>query len=245
MVSTMLRASTVRGPVRFVARELISRPRVSRYRLRESGLTTVIRHGTPDIATLDEVFYQRQYEPPPAVAVRLGTAPRVVDLGANIGLFALFVAGDYPAARVTAIEADAANAAVLRRTCELNELDWEVVEAVAAAQSGNVPFAGGLFSLSRVEDRKDLPLVRAVDAFTYLAAADLAKIDIEGSEWELLASPRLSQEGPGALVLEFHPHLAPPGDPESMAVRLLEEAGYRTGALRPTAPGHGIVWAWR
>ena len=245
IVATMLRSRTVRGSVRFVARELSGSRRVSPYRLRESGLIAVIRHGTPDVATLDEVFYQRQYEPPAVVVSRLGAAPRIVDLGANIGLFALFVAADRPSARVTVVEADAENADVLRRTRTLNGVDWEVVEAVAATQDGSVPFAGGLFSLPRVEDRPDLPRVPAVDAFAYLADADLAKVDIEGSEWEILASPRLAGEGPRALVLEFHPHLAPPGDPQSVAIRLLEEAGYRTGELRPTAPGHGIVWAWR
>lgn len=245
IVATMLRATTVRGSVRFVARELSGRRSVNVYRLRDSGLVAVIRHGTPDVATLDEVFYQRQYQPPAVVADRLGATPRIVDLGANIGLFALFVAAETPSARVTTIEADGANANVLRRTRELNGLDWEVVEAVAATQDGSVPFAGGLFSLSRVEDRSDLPHVPAVDAFAYLADADLAKIDIEGSEWDFLASPRLAAEGPLALVLEFHPHLAPPGDPERVVVRLLEEAGYRTGELHPTAPGHGIVWAWR
>jgi FkbM family methyltransferase len=245
IVATVLRATTVHGSVRFVARELSGRQVASRYRLRDSSLITLIRHGTPDVATLDEVFYQRQYQPPPHVADRLGQAPRVVDLGANIGLFALLVMAGHPSAHVTAVEADAANADVLRRTRDLNKFDWEIVEAVAATQPGTAPFAGGLFSLSRVEDGPDLPRVQAVDAFAYLADADLAKIDIEGSEWELLSSGRLSQEGPRALVLEYHPHLAPGGDPSQVAVRLLEEAGYRTGELRATAPDHGIVWAWR
>jgi FkbM family methyltransferase len=244
-VATVLRATTVRESIRFVARELGGRQVASPYRLRESSLIALIRHGTPDVATLDEVFYQRQYQPPPHVSDRLGRAPQVVDLGANIGLFGLLVMAGHPSAHVIAVEADAANADVLRRTRDLNKLDWEIVEAVAATQPGTAPFAGGLFSLSRVEDSPDLPRVQAVDAFAYLVDADLAKIDIEGSEWELLSSRRLSKEGPRALVLEYHPHLAPDGDPSQVAVRLLEEAGYSAGELRPTAPGHGIVWAWR
>jgi FkbM family methyltransferase len=245
VAATFLRSTAVRGRVRFVVRELSGRRRTSCYSLRESGLIAVIRHGTPDVVTLDEVFYQHQYEPPSEVSDRLGAAPQVVDLGANIGLFALFILARHSSARLTAVEADAANAKVLRRTRDLNGLDWKIVEAVAATKQGSVPFAGGRFSLSRVENRPDLPHVRAVDAFAYLADADLAKIDIEGSEWELLCSPRLSKEGPRALVLEYHSHLAPDRDSRSTAVRLLEEAGYRTGAPRSTAPGHGIVWAWR
>jgi FkbM family methyltransferase len=235
VVATILRATTVRESARFVARELSGRRGASRYRLRESGL----------LATLDEVFYQRQYQPPAFISDRFGPAPRIVDLGANIGLFGLLVMAGHPSAHLTAVEPDPANAEVLRRAEALNMLDWKIVEAVAAAHGGTVPFASGRFSLSRVEDRPGLPHVEAVDAFAYLADADLAKIDIEGSEWELLASPRLAHEGPRALVLEYHPHLAPGGDPGRTAVRLLEKAGYKTGAVRPTAAGHGIVWAWR
>ena len=42
--------------------------------------------------TLDEVFHVRDYELPEAVARELESldAPRVLDLGANIGLFGLF-----------------------------------------------------------------------------------------------------------------------------------------------------------
>jgi FkbM family methyltransferase len=245
VVATMLRATTVRESVRFVARELRGRRSASRYRLRDSGLFVVIRHGTPDLATLDEVFYQRQYEQPAFVLDRLGPSPRILDLGANIGLFGLLITASHPSAQITAVEPDPENADVLRRVRALNKLDWKVVEAVAAARSGTVSFASGHFSLSRVEDRPELPQVEAVDAFAYLADADLAKIDIEGSEWDLLASPRLSKEGPRALVLEYHPYLAPGGDPEHVVVRLLEAAGYQTGEIRPTAAGHGIVWAWR
>lgn len=245
IVSTFLRATSVRESARFIVRELGGRRPISAYRLRESGLYAVIRHGTPDVPTLDEVFYQRQYEPPNAIASTLGPEPRVVDLGANIGLFGLMIVGRYPSARVTAVEPDADNVAVLRRCCELNRLDWDVVAAAAGAEKGTVPFAAGRFSLSRVEPGSALPHVQAVDAFIYLADADLAKLDIEGSEWELLGSGRFEREGPRALVLEYHPHLAPDADPLETAVRLLKGAGYRTGHVRHTAPEHGVLWAWR
>ncbi len=245
VVATVLRATTVRESVRFAARELSGRTGAYRYRLRGSGFVAVIRHGTPDVATLDEVFYQRQYERPPTVEAGLPAAPRIVDLGANIGLFTLLAAAAWPSAELTAVEADSENAAILRRVRELNGLRWQVVEAVAATAAGTTQFASGRFSLSRVEEGPGAERVPSVDAFEYLAGADFAKIDIEGSEWELLASPRLANEGPCALVLEFHPHLAPSGDPEADAVHLLRQAGYETSKVRATALGHGVVWAWR
>jgi FkbM family methyltransferase len=243
VVATAFRSTTVHGSARFVARELFRRSSAVPYRLRGSALIAVIRHDTPDVATLD--FYQRQYALPDEIAEQLPPAPEVVDLGANIGLFGLSIATRFPDARVTAVEADPANAQVLRRTRDLNGFDWEVVEAVAASQSGTAPFVTGRFSLSRVEEDAAATRFSSVDAFAFLAAADLAKIDIEGSEWELLCSPRFASEGPEALVLEFHPYLAPSEDSEGDALRLLRQAGYRTGEVLPTAPGHGVVWAWR
>jgi FkbM family methyltransferase len=245
IVATVLRAATVRESGRFVTRELGGRRGTYRYRLRGSGLSAVIRHGTPDVATLDEIFYQRQYELPAALAERFPQAPRVVDLGANIGLFGLFVAGDRPGAAVVAVEADPENARILRRARDLNGFTWEVVEAVAATDDGVLPFATGRYSLSRVEEGPGVPQLASVDVFAFLAGADLAKIDIEGSEWGLLGSERFAFHGPDALVLEFHPHLAPGEDPEREALRLLRAAGYETGDVRATAAGHGVVWAWR
>jgi FkbM family methyltransferase len=245
VVATLLRATIVRESVRFAVRELAGAAGIRRYRLRGTGLFVFIRHRTPDVATLDEVFYQRQYEPPPALLSSLPQRINVVDLGANIGLFGLFALGRLGSVRLTAIEPDPANTALLFATRDANELDWAIVQAAAAASEGTVPFASGGFSLSRVERGPEHPEVAAVDAFHYLAGADLAKVDIEGSEWEILGDARLATDGPRALVLEYHPYLAPGPDAAAAARHLLLEAGYEIGPSRPTAENHGVVWAWR
>ena len=54
-----------------------------------------------------------------------------------------------------------------------------------------------------------------VDVFPYLAAADLVKIDIEGSEWEILADARFAGIAARVLVLEYHPQ----GSSEMIFVR--------------------------
>ena len=230
---------------RFAVREAAGLRGARRYHLRGSGLIAVVRHGTPDVATLDEVFYQRQYELPEPVLARLAPEARIVDLGANIGLFGLFVQPQVKRVRLTAIEPDPANFEVLRACRDANGLGWTLVEAAAATRAGRVPFAAGRFSLSQVGGAETNRDVEAVDAFEYLSDADLAKIDIEGSEWELLTDDRLERAGPCALVLEYHPRLAPGTDPHAEARRLLAGAGYETGPERPTAEGHGVIWAWR
>ncbi len=248
VVSVFLRSVTVRESFRFVLRELPPRKILARYTLRRCGLTVFIRHGTPDVPTLDEVFYQRHYELPEAVAARLRALPRpprVIDLGANIGLFGAYILGLFPGARVTAIEADAANVSLLRRCAEANERrgEWVIVEAAASNCDGTVEFASGGYSLSHEAgpgERGDP--VRAVDVFPYLAGADLLKMDIEGGEWAILGDPRLKDAAPPALVLEYHPHLCPEPEPRAAAVRALEAAGFEVHPFSETN-GYGMVWA--
>lgn len=249
VVATTLRSSAVHERVRFVLRELGGRRELVGYRLRSSGLTAYLRHGTPDVVTLDELFYSREYAFPPEVESRLaalGRPPRVVDLGANIGLFGLSVRERFPAAELIAVEADPENARVLRLCAVANDLGgrWQVIEGAASNREGERRFQAGRFSLSRLSNGDEGDLVRAIDVFPELAQADLVKIDIEGGEWDLLGDPRL-REVTAALVVEYHPHLCPEDDPHSAVERLLTEAGYTTRAVARRDDGHGILWAWR
>src|SRR4051812_30516954 len=72
----MLLGSLVRESATFTRRELQGSSVRGRYRLRRSGQTIIIRHGTLDIPTLAEIFLERQYEPPPAPVAYLGNLRR-------------------------------------------------------------------------------------------------------------------------------------------------------------------------
>jgi FkbM family methyltransferase len=243
LIAAVLRASPVRERARFLARELRGRPVRHAYRLRESSAVVHVRHRTPDVAALGEVFYERQYEPPEAVAAFVGglaRPPAIFDLGANVGYFTVFASARWPGSRVLAYEPDRANAELMRRTLDANRLDCELVEAAASTRDGEVPFASGGFTTSRIEPGGSP--VPAVDVLPRLAEFDLAKIDIEGGEWELLADDRFAEAAPPALVLEFHPHLAPPG---ADAERVLEAAGLSIERRLRFGEGHGLLWALR
>jgi FkbM family methyltransferase len=250
VVALLLRSTVVAGSARFVFRELADRRRTASYRLRGSGLRVAVRHGTGDVVTLDEVFYSRTYEFPPPVTralESLGRPPGVVDLGANIGLFGVFVLERYRGARIVAIEADAANAAVLRRCVAANEDagDWEVVEAVASTRDGTVDFVPGEYALSHVAAAGETGIpVRAVDIFPYLADADIVKMDIEGGEWEILGDRRLREVPARALVLEYHAYACPEPNPREAAMGALEAAGFAV-QTSSGADDYGIAWAWR
>jgi FkbM family methyltransferase len=243
LVAAGLRASPVQKRLHFLAREAFRRPVVGVYRLRESGAVVYVRHATPDVAALGEVFYERQYEPPANVAAfldDLGRPPAILDLGANVGYFTVDASLRFPGSRIVAFEPDRANAALMRRTLEANGIDAELVEAAAAASDGEVLFAQGGFTLSRIDPGGEP--VRAVDVLPRLRDFDLAKIDIEGGEWALLADARFAANAPHALVLEFHPHLAPP---RADAERALTEAGYTIEHRLEFSGNHGLLWALR
>lgn len=250
-LSFALRASLVQERLRFAANELRRRPVTGVYRLRGSGVAIALRHHTGDVMVLDEIFSQREYQPPREVEVALSAlpaAPRVVDLGANIGLFGAWTLARFPEATVVAVEADPDNAAVHRRAIEANGLDarWRLVEAFASTAPGVIRFAAGHHATSHAAHREEEWLeVRALDVLPELVGADLIKIDIEGAEWDLLADPRFADTRPGVVVLEYHEEGCPGPDAPARAEQALRAAGLEVvpGGRKPQF-GAGLLWAF-
>jgi tRNA (mo5U34)-methyltransferase len=271
--------SCVRQPGRFLAHELRAESCLAAYRLRRSGLWVHVRHPLLDMWVLEEIFRFRVYEPPPEVAHwlrSLGRPAEIVDLGGHVGLFALFTYGRFPDAHVISFEPSPANAAVLRRSIEANRLDdrWQLIEACATTLDGTAELQAS-FHLTKVVSDRDPALetlqrgiesvfpflhatplvdrqrqrVPARDVFPFLVGADLIKLDIEGSEWDLLADPRFPRLAAPAIVLEYHPAYAPAtdpdgpdGDPETVVLDALAGAGYEVRTQTRTADG-GLIWA--
>jgi FkbM family methyltransferase len=249
--ATARRARLVDRPARFLVREVAGADGTSCYGLRDSDLNVCIRHRTPDVYALDQAFQEGHFEIPGRildVLTRRAGPLQILDLGANIGLFGIAVLKRFPDAELVAFEPDASNAAVLRAVVAANgrERNWHVVEACAAARDGVVPFEVGRFGVSRVaEDGPGTAEMPAKDVFPYLAAADLAKIDIEGAEWEILEDARLAEAPVSALHVEYHGRLGAGEDPAAHAEQLLERAGYRVLPFRRHSEREGILWAWR
>jgi FkbM family methyltransferase len=134
-----------------------------------------------------------------------------VDVGANIGVYALWAA--YHGARVTALEPDPVAAARARENVALNRLPIDVREAALADRPGRVPFSTGLDTTNRIVRAGD-EAVRTVAATTLddVIAEDLAaatvflKIDVEGAEELVLAgAPRALASGRiAAMQLEWN-----------------------------------------
>jgi len=246
-------AALFTDPRSFEEREGGGARRTACYRLRDLDHVVCCRHGTHDLEIVHELFVQRAYELPPPVRQRLASTGRpldVVDLGANIGAFSVFVHSVLPVARLVAVEADDENFAVLR-TCRARNpsgVEWRLVQRAAAASSGSVRFLAGRFASSRVAadvTSPDAKLVPTIDVLPLIQRADLVKMDIEGSEWRLLRDPRFAEGRAEAIVLEYHDVFCPGPSAYDAARRLLEAAGFVTGPPFNEYSARGMLWAWR
>lgn len=250
-ISFALRGALVSSPLRFALNELRPGQVTASYRLREGPVSIIVRHHTPDVLVLDEVFSQREYEFPSAVSSALDSAERplrVVDLGANIGLFGAFVLTRYPDASIVAFEPDPANAAIHSRVIEANPTTrWTLIQAAAAAAPGTMRFTPGDFTRSHIAQAgEDGIEVVAEDVVPRIREADLVKIDIEGGEWALLGDARFAETEARVVVLEYHPANCPGSDPQAEAERALVDAGFEIapGPVKPEF-GTGVLWGWR
>jgi FkbM family methyltransferase len=246
----------VRERIRYAVAAALGLRGAHPYHVRGSGLPVWLRH-PGDSWTFEEIFGANAYALPSAIRARLDGKPDVVvaDLGANVGLFGTYILGALPQARVVGYEPDPGNAAICRQTVAWAERAgrYRLVQAAAGVRPGAVRFDAGLGGRSHVAHAPapDSITVPTEDVMPLLAASDLAKIDIEGSEWALLSDERLRAAGPDALVLEFHADGCPTADPERAATDLLAAAGYRT--VPPPRPfydyefpsGQGMLWAER
>jgi FkbM family methyltransferase len=243
-------APLVRERARFTRRQLAPGPSMGRYRIAGGDVVVHLRHHTPDIAAFEQAFFEQQTTMPAPVltALRaLGRPPRVADLGANIGLFGAHLLRTFPDAAIAFYEPDPANLELLRATAAANGGDRHAIVAACAADAdGELRFSAGNFTNSRVEPDGSGITVPAVDVFPRLADIDLLKVDIEGGEWALLADRRFIELDVAAISLEYHAHMAPPGDPAEHVRGVLREGGYESvDAPIASAPGHGMVWAWK
>ena len=198
-------------------------------------------------------------------------APRILDCGANVGLASLFFKRAYPAARITAFEADPAIADMLAVNLRRNGAgDVEVVAAAAWTSDGEVLFHGDGADSGAIDAHMQstgasavrVPAVRLADRLAR-ERIDLLKLDIEGAEAAVLADCEPALANVGAMLLEIH-ELDPDRRQAPALLQLLERSGFAYAVTHVTPlpwlqaarsasahfPGRSSVWveavsAWR
>jgi FkbM family methyltransferase len=201
-------------------------------------------------------------------------APRILDCGSNVGLASLFFKRRFPAARITAYEADPALFAILNANLVTNgAADVETVHAALWTANGHVAFHAegsdsgmiGALSGAVAGTAVDVPSLRLRDVIANEAGGriDLLKLDVEGAEDAVLADCEPVLAGVSAIVMDLH-EFDPSHRQAPRVLELLTRNGFtyavdefvpqpwRPPVSLPTTPfpGKALVWsmtvrAWR
>lgn len=246
-------AALVRERASYLLRELAPELVTGRYRLRHRSALVILRHHTDDTGVFAEIFRDKYYALPEHLAAdlrSLGRRARFVDLGANVGLFGVWVLTRFPGAQLTAFEPDPVTLRRLREVIALNDAAdvWTVVPACASNYNGEAAFAATGTSVSRVvSSRGRDATIRApvIDVFDHLRVADVLKMDIEGGEWSILLDPRWPAVTARAVLMEYHPEGCPGPDAYALARERLRAAGFVVEDVMHNAAGHGMLRAIR
>lgn len=162
--------------------------------------------------------------------------PKIVDLGAHIGMTVVYFKICYPNSTVVAYEPGPSNFALLKKNVEENQLAGVTIYNQAVApKSGTLELhvpnqekgwrsGAGIIPRGWRGVQETIPLkVEAVGINEVLQSrVDLLKLDIEGMEYEVLAVADLSKVG--QLIVEVHPRA---GKREEVIIKKILSQGMR------------------
>ena len=179
------------------------------------GIRVRVRRQTCDENFVRQILVEHDYTPP---GFEIGESDVVIDIGGNIGIFALHAARCARQGTVFTFEPNSENYDLLLKNIALNSAA-NIMPARAALSGGRGqlklftnPRGGGFHSVvqGRAVDHAEFELVDTLplrDVFDHhqIKRCALLKLDCEGAEYEILES--LSDEYFGRidkLVMEYH-----------------------------------------
>ncbi len=167
----------------------------------------------------------------------------ITDLGGNVGYTAIFLARRFPKARLDVFEPHPAHLQQLGLNIGANFLDSRVViHPCAAGCKDESLFLSDAHARSTVNREAGIS-VAVIDWLDLAAKSpiDLLKMDVEGTEYDLVYDPRFASLRIPYIVMEYH---RPPGRPDIS--ERLRSMGYTvTVRIEKEIPGMrlGILWA--
>jgi FkbM family methyltransferase len=186
-----------------------------------------------DVRTFWLVFFSRTYDVRPGDRL-------IIDAGANIGTFTLYALLNAPESRVIAIEPAPDTCERLRKVIHEHGFSSRCViyQAALGPQDGSTTM--DLRSESQFRStgggNTSVP-VFTLDSIVQDAAVDLLKLDIEGSEYSILApAPPRCLKHIQRITMEYHPN-GSPGD----ITPPVERAGLKCVSLRDDGGGYGLA----
>jgi len=181
-----------------------------------SGGFVFLRPGTTDQNVYNQVFVKKDYD------VDLCNPLFIVDAGAHIGLSSVFFASKYPKAIVIAIEPEPTNFKLLlmntRNFSNIRPIQAGLWSRKTHLRIQNSNAAAWNFRVSEDSSGQGVTAVGILDVMSdfRVSQIDVLKLDIEGSEIEVLDTHPSWIDAVGALIIELHDSFRP-GCSEALA----------------------------
>ncbi|MGW2660110.1 FkbM family methyltransferase [Nocardia tengchongensis] len=189
----------------------------------------VVRRNQSDLLILWQIFLQRFYELEESYCLdhRIDTLDTIVDLGGNTGLAAAYFTARYRPRLLLTVEPIAESLDVLRCNAARSGVDWLIEDCAVSGRPGELEFAVSEFwdtctavpEVYRLRETRPWRLEntlalapRTVAAVTVeellrrhgIERVDLLKVDVEGSEVHIFATPQPWMNQVDRIVLEVH-----------------------------------------
>ena len=169
------------------------------WRTPEGGLTTYrLRNGQAITLRddgrfiLNEIYLDRVYDVP---GTDISSCRSVLDIGANVGIFALYMATRAPKATIHCFEPESSNFEILQRNLTCAGIRATACKLAMSASSGagylGLQSSSVEYSLGGPDDHSEIVECVDWDDVSRLAGVDcfdFVKMDIEGAEREILTA---------------------------------------------------------
>jgi FkbM family methyltransferase len=226
----------------------------------ENGLSLVSGPDEPFISLIKEIFVDDCYR---LAELQLRPGEVIVDIGANVGTFAVAVARMFPQAPVICVEPEASAYAFLAKNVKGNHLsEVETINAACGGSSGEqVLYARRLHMRSPTAwstlyetdnygsafaplDKVPVFSLDRLFSMYEIDACGLLKLDCEGAEYEILvnASPDVLSRI-RRISMEYHLGLTD-HTPDELG-SWLESCGFAIEGQAPFDEEGGYLYAWR
>ena len=166
-----------------------------------------------DWCAFQEIILENEYAITRNVLQRSAVSrPIILDLGANIGLFAVYILSIEPAASVLSVEASKDTYQVLEKNRNLNRgCEWDILNAAVSDSDGYLSFEEGVVSTSGKLSSAGNVQVKSLRLASILKNYNdeilLIKMDIEGAEEGVIADSKDILFKVKNLIIEIHPNI--------------------------------------
>jgi FkbM family methyltransferase len=161
-----------------------------------------------DVPALKEIFFKEEYGGFVADILKRKEKPFILDVGAHIGLFAIWAYSINPKTEIHSIEASPSTYKILSYNINANQFNWHSENKAAWGLNEMIRFADDLESTMshRVNQDGSIKIQTITLAeLTKGKIVDLLKVDIEGAEESFLTARDACFDNIQNLVMELHP----------------------------------------